>query len=287
MSETSYILEANGDNFDRLVLENSRKGLVLVDFWAPWAGPSLRQREMLMELAQSLQGRFLLVSVNIDEQKPLAERYQVKSLPVFKLFRNGQVVEEVRGVQPRADYQAIVDRHLTAMTDPVCTAAALAWNAGDTDKALQTLAEGAMEEPDNLRIPDMMAKLLIRLERFEDAGAVLNALPTEAQDSSEIAGLLAHLDFILAGRSAPPLVDIEKALEQDAGDAVSRFQLAALALLNDDHETALLSLMEILRRDRLWQGGKARRGLLAIFEVLGGEHALVKKYRNELSRLIY
>lgn len=287
MSEAAYILEATGDNFDRLVLENSRKGLVLVDFWAPWAGPSLRQREMLMDLAASEQGRFLLVSVNTDEQQALAERWQVKSLPVFKLFRNGQVVEEVRGVQPQADYRAIVERHLDAMTDPVCAAAAHAWNAGDVDQCLQTLAEGALQAPENLRIPAMMTKLLIRLERFEDAGAVLNALPQEAQDTTEIAGLLAHLDFILAAQAAPEMSQLIAALEKDPQAHDQRFRLAAVQLLADDYEQALLSLMAILRDKASWEGGKARRGLLVIFDVLGRDHELVRKYRSELSRLIY
>ena len=71
MTTSAYILEGTADNFDQLVIDNSRKGLVLVDFWAPWVGPSLRQQEILRELAITFEGRFLLVSVNTDEQKAL------------------------------------------------------------------------------------------------------------------------------------------------------------------------------------------------------------------------
>lgn len=287
MSESSYILEATDNNFDSLVLENSRKGLVVVDFWAPWAGPSMRQREMLIKVAQDLQGRFLLVTVNTDEQKDLAERYQVKSLPVFKLFRMGQVIEEVRGVQPEADYRAIIDRHLSAMTDKVRLAAAEAWNAGKHDQALQILAEGAVNDPENLSLPAMMAKLLIRAERFEDAAAVLNALPQVARDTSEIASLLAHLDFILAAAGVTDRAELERRLQADTQDHAGRFALAAVDLLADDFEPALLGLMAILREQRDWQSGKARRGLLAIFDVLGREHRLVQQYRGELFRLIH
>ena len=74
----------------------------MVDFWAPWVGPSLRQREMLSKLATSYDGRFLLVTVNTDEQKAIAGRFAVKSLPSFKLFRGGKVVETLHGVQPEA-----------------------------------------------------------------------------------------------------------------------------------------------------------------------------------------
>ncbi|MEW8683742.1 MAG: thioredoxin domain-containing protein, partial [Candidatus Thiodiazotropha endolucinida] len=75
MSDAAYILEGTVDNFDRLVVENSKRGLVIVDFWAPWVGPSLKQREIFVDLAKRYQGRFLLVSINTDEQKPLAERF--------------------------------------------------------------------------------------------------------------------------------------------------------------------------------------------------------------------
>ncbi|MES9927211.1 MAG: thioredoxin domain-containing protein, partial [Candidatus Thiodiazotropha sp. 6PDIVS] len=63
MTESAYILEGSRENFDRLVLENSKRGLVVVDFWAPWAGPSLRQQEILSDLAKNYDGRFLLVTV--------------------------------------------------------------------------------------------------------------------------------------------------------------------------------------------------------------------------------
>ena len=75
MADPSFIFEGTELNFDQLVLQNSRKGLVLVDFWAPWVGPSMRQREMLSKLASSYNGRFLLVTVNTDEQKAIASRF--------------------------------------------------------------------------------------------------------------------------------------------------------------------------------------------------------------------
>ncbi len=53
MTGAAHILAATQANFAQLVLDNSDKGLVLVDFWAPWVGPSLRQRDMLVELAEA------------------------------------------------------------------------------------------------------------------------------------------------------------------------------------------------------------------------------------------
>jgi len=287
MADSAHILEGTELNFDKLVLENSRRGLVLVDFWAPWAGPSLRQQKLLRGLAGEYQGRFLLVTVNTDQQKGIAGRFGVKSLPSFKLFRNGKVIEEIHGMQPEADYRAIVDRHLVALGDRVRLAAGRAWDQGDHARAVQLLAEGAMAEPDNLEIPAMLVKLLIRLERFEEAREVLAALPPEARDTVELATLRAHLDFITAARA----VDDEPALfaraAQSPPDLSAHFQKAALHLVRDEYEAALQALIVVLRIDREFDDGAARRGLLAIFDTLGGDHELVKRYRGELARLIH
>ena len=287
MSDAGYVLEGTEYNFDRLVVENSRKGLVLVDFWAPWAGPSLRQQRVLRRLAEEYRGRFLLVTVNTDEQKDIAGRFGVKSLPSFKLFRNGRVVEEFHGMQPEADYRAIVDRYLVPLGDKARLAAAKAWNAGEQDKAIQVLAEGAMADPENLEIPAMLAKLLMRLERFDQAREVLAALPPEARDTTELATLRAHLDFIVAARAVEDEAAVRARLGQTPPDLGAHFQAAALDLVQDRYEAALQALIVILRADRDYDNGAARRGLLAIFETLGGDHELVRRYRGELARLIH
>ena len=145
------------------------KGLVVVDFWAPWAGPSLRQQNLLKALANQYNGRFLLVTVNTDQQKGIASRFGVKTPPSFKLFRNARVVEAFHGMQPEADYRTIVDRHLVPLGDKVRLAAARAWDHGQYDKAIQVLAEGAVADPENLDIPSMLAKLLMRVHRYDEA----------------------------------------------------------------------------------------------------------------------
>jgi len=283
----AHILEGTADNFDRLVLENSRRGLVLVDFWAPWVGPSLRQREMLIDLAERYQGRFLLVSVNTDEQKPLAERFGVRSLPSFKLFQGGELVAEYHGVQPEADYPRIIEQYVQKAVDPVSREAIAAWQAGDTDTALQRLAEAAVENPLNLGYPALMAKILMRQERYLDAHALLSALPPEAQDAPEIRPLLAHLDFIVTARESDSRENLEAALEQAPDDPDLRYRLAATALIGDDIETALERLLALARSHPGYRNGIARKGMRAVLDRLDPADQRVARYRRELYRLDY
>lgn len=287
MSNPGFIYAATQENFSRLVLENSRRGLVLVDFWAPWVGPSLRQREMLVALAEEYRGRFLLVTVNTDEQKRIADDYGVRSLPLCKLFRHGRVVETLHGVQPRADYREAVERYLGALASPAQQAAMRAWSQGDQEQALRILAEAAMENPADLEVPLLMSKLLVQLQRMDDAHALLSALPPEARDQEGIARMLAHLDFLVTAAKAPEREALEGRLEQEPGDLEARYQLAAHALVTDEFDTAMGQLLEILRQDRSFRQGAARRGLKALFDNLGSDDPRVKSYRAEFFRLAY
>ncbi|WP_177419205.1 tetratricopeptide repeat protein [endosymbiont of Lamellibrachia barhami] len=287
MAAASYIFEGTGENFDRLVLENSRRGLVLVDFWAPWVGPSMRQREMLSNLAQEYAGRFLLVSVNTDEQKPLAERFGVRSLPSFKLFKNGEMVAEYHGVQPEADYPRIIDEHAAKPVDQVSAGAIAAWQTGDPDKALQLLAEAVVNEPDNLAFPALMAKILMRQNRIDEAYQLLSSLPEAFQNEPQISGLLAHLDFLQTAAGADAKADLEARITATPEDAEARYQLASVCLHEDEIEQAFEHLLLLSRQIPVYRDGIARKGMKALLDMLDPADERVNRYRKALYRLNY
>jgi len=306
MPDEAYILEGTSANFATLVLENSGKGPVLVDFWADWAGPSLRQGELLRRLARAYGGRFLLVSLNTDREKEIAHRYGVKGLPSCKLFRHGKVVEEIHGMQTEADYRALIDRHLTPLADRAQAAALAAWEAGDEDKGIQVLAEAAMAEPGNAAIPVLLAKLLIRQGRHPDAHAVLAALPPALRTRREIRRLYTHLELIMTARdggnagnagavpgatardggNAGAAVGSTESARADAGPApdehAARFALGARCVVADDYATALGHFVELDRRAPGYRDGLAHEALLLVMDLLGPDDEQVRRYRRSL-----
>jgi putative thioredoxin len=285
MSTPSYILTATRSNFSELVLENSRKGLVMVDFWSPRAGPSLRQGEVLSRLARDMEGRFLLITVNTDEQSGLAREYGVHSLPSCRLFRHVRVVDEIRGMQPEADYRKLVERHLGGGAGAVQRQAIECWQHGDTDRAIRILAEGAMAAPDDPQIPLLLAKLLMQAGRHADAHAVLNALPDWLRDHPEIAHLGAHLDLIVTAAALSDSAELEARLPLRPDDWDSRYALAAVRLVKDDYEDALGELMRLHREVPDYRGGIPRRALLALFQMLDPSDERVRRFRAELFNL--
>lgn len=285
MGSDGYIFAATRENFDQLVVNNSRRGLVMVDFWSPKAGPSLRQREMLTRLAKQLGGRVLLVTINTDEQKQLARDNGVRSLPFCKLFRQGRVVEDVRGVQPEADYRKIVERHLAGVAGGAQRAALEAWQARRQDQAIAILAEGAMADPEDAGLPLLMAKLLMQIGRHVDALEVLTAVPAPVRDDPRIVQLSAHLDFLVTAAKAGEAKQLEDRLTQQPDDHQTRYRLASVLLVRDDYEGAMEQLMILQRTEPDFRKGVARKGLLALFNMLDAGDERVKRFRAELFNL--
>ena len=106
-----YIVDGNHGNFEDAVLNNSRKGPVLVNYWTDRAGPCLRLWPVLEKLATDYAGRFLLVNINTDEDGALAREYGVTSVPTVKLFLQGRVVDQIHGAESEREFRRMIDRH--------------------------------------------------------------------------------------------------------------------------------------------------------------------------------
>ena len=97
---------ANESNFN----EMTGKGLVLVDFFATWCGPCKMLGPVLEDIASD-RDSIDIVKVDIDESMNLARQYGIMSVPTLVLFKDGQVVAQTSGFQPKESIQQFIDNN--------------------------------------------------------------------------------------------------------------------------------------------------------------------------------
>ena len=93
-------IRITSENFAEEVL-NSEKP-VLVDFWATWCGPCRMLGPVIEEIADE-RTDVKVCKINVDEEKKLAMKYRVMSIPTVLVFKNGQVVKQSVGAVPKED----------------------------------------------------------------------------------------------------------------------------------------------------------------------------------------
>lgn len=94
----SYITLTD-QNFQQEVMQNSEP--VLVDFWATWCGPCQVMNPVIQDLAREYAGQVTVGKVNVDEQPETAAQFGIQSIPTIKIFKNGQIVDQVIGAVPK------------------------------------------------------------------------------------------------------------------------------------------------------------------------------------------
>lgn len=99
------LIELTGANF----VSETAAGITLVDFWAPWCGPCRMQTPILERLAPKVAGKARIAKVNVDEEQAIAIQYNVRNIPTLLLIKDGQVVQQMVGLQQEAKLQQLIE----------------------------------------------------------------------------------------------------------------------------------------------------------------------------------
>ena len=286
MNAANYIVEIDESNAQTLLIEESLKRPVVVDFWADWCGPCKQLMPILEKLAAEYQGAFLLAKVNADEQQMLAQQLGVRSLPTVMLIKDGQPVDGFSGAQPESAVRDMLDKHLPSPQADSLAEAEQLLSEGDIPGAL-ALYRGAWE--DSGQKPEFTvayAGALITANRLDEAEALLSDIKLVDQDA-RYEQLMAQIELQRQAARSPEIEALETDLASDEQNHEIRIKLAVQLSSRGQYRDALEHLLVVLRADRDWGNGEAKRVYLDMIATIGKGDPLAAEYQRKLFSLLY
>lgn len=107
---SNIIKNATNSNFTEEVL--NYKGLVLVDFTAPWCGPCRSMEPHLNALAKSYADKVKIIKINVDDEPELAAKHQIRSIPAMMLYEDGMRLESKTGAMSEGALRQWIEGHI-------------------------------------------------------------------------------------------------------------------------------------------------------------------------------
>lgn len=286
MSPSPHVFNATTDTFETEVLQKSMTTPVLVDFWATWCGPCKTLGPILEKLAGEYNGAFELAKVDVDAEQQIAAAFQIRSVPTVFLIRDGQIVDGFPGALPEGQLRAFLKQHGVEPAEAAANDEPEALTPLSPAEQVAALRQAIAAEPDRDELKLDLALALLATGDAAEAEALLDALPANLATDERALKARARLGFSALLKDAPPAQALEAALARDENDLRARYLLGVHKLVAGDAEGALEQFIELLRRDRTWEDGLARKALIDAFRVIEDQD-LVGKYRRRMSSLLF
>ena len=279
------LMEIEDGNFESEVLQSDTP--VLVDFWAPWCGPCKVLKPILEKLAAEYDGRFRLAKINSDENQEIAAAFSVRSIPDVMAFRDGQPVSHFLGAQPESQVRAFIESILPKPSEIEQARAAALRAAGDLAGATGALQAALELDPANDPARLDLAELYLECARPDEAEGLLEQVRPNVDWDARVEALRAAVSFARTRASGANEGTLKTRLNKDPADHAARFELSELHAGAHRYREALDELIEIVRRDKDWNNGAARKQVLNIFNLAENDSALVSEYRKKFASALY
>jgi putative thioredoxin len=241
---------------------------------------------VLEKLAGEYNGAFLLAKVDVEAEQPLAAAFQIRSIPTVMLVKDGQLLDGFPGALPEAQLREFLGHHgiqpAPAIEEPAAAEAAPPVDPHAEVVRLRKAVESAPEQAD-LKLD--LALALLATGGMQEAEHLLDALPANLATDDRAVKARSRLSFGALLRDAPPPQVLETAIAGNPDDLRARYLLGVQHVLGGDPERGMEQFLEMLRRNRDFDGGLPKRALLDAFRIVD-DADLVGRYRRKMASLL-
>jgi putative thioredoxin len=280
------VVDIDQNNAQQYLIDESFNRPVVVDFWADWCAPCKQLMPLLEKLADEYAGAFLLAKINADEQQGISQQLGVRSLPTVMVFKDGQPVDGFAGAQPETAVREMLQKHLPAPWDAKIAEATELLDQGDTSGALALLRAAWEESNKLLEITLAYAGALVEANRLDEAEEVLNEVRLVDREAVH-EQLMAQIELKRQAGKSPEIEALESELASDESNHSVRAKLAVQLTTGAHYRDALEHLLVVLRADRDWNNGEAKRLYLDTIASIGKGDPLAAEYQRKLFSILY
>jgi putative thioredoxin len=283
---TDYIVNIDASNAAALLIDESHKRPVVVDFWADWCAPCKVLMPLLEKIATEYQGAFLLAKVNADQQPGIAQQLGVRNLPTVMVIQGGQPVDGFAGAQSESFVRTMLEKYLPKPWDGLLQLGLEAMGQGDFSGALTPLRQAWVDSRQRHDITLAYTHALIECLRLDEAETVLDGVRMVDRDAG-YEQLRAQLEIKREAAKSPEIEALEQRLAASPDDLEVRYQLGVQYTNNRQFREGMEHLIAILRKDLGHGNGATKRMLLDTIASLGKGDPLAVEYQRKLYSLLY